>query len=232
MATDTSFGEVRKFEDFLVTAIADLPEIDELDDGANTNAVVSSGADGRLRLNVDNGNDDDRWAVSFGALNWTAGTGSLKTEARIILNNVTDNTYFVGFSDNIATGDETIMTVPSDVVTTGTASDSIGFCWDGDATTAQLWAVAQNTDVVTASQGLGTDYNPVAATPITLGVHLSIDRKTAIWSVNGKEVYRLDNTTALVAAVALVPIVQAEAQATAFTLDVDYLYACKGRSVS
>jgi len=232
MATDTSFGEVRKFEDFLVTAIGDLPEIDVLD--ATTSAVaITIAADGRVRLTNDNGDDDDRTAVGFGALNWTAGDGYLKMEARIILSAITDNKFFVGFKDAIPSTDEANFDATLDAVTITTAADGIGILFDNDATTANFWCVAAATSVVTASKSLGSAYNPVAATPITLGVYLSLDRKSAVWYIDGVEVYRIDaNSTALVAAVALCPLVYSEAQGTAFNLDVDYIYASKGRSAT
>ena len=231
MAIDTSFGEVRKFEDFLVTAIADLPEIDIVTVTGGGGAVVAGGADGRYRLDIVATDDDDVGAVSFGAVNWTAGD-ELKMEARIFLSAVTDNKYFVGFSDSLASADETTFSATTDTVTIDTISDGIGICWDGDASTAQLWAVAGKTDAVTVNQGLGADYNPVAATATTIGCYLSADRKSARFYVDGKEVHKIDSSTTLVAAVDLVPGVWAYEQGTAFNLDVDYLYAKKGRSTT
>jgi len=230
MATDTSFGEVRKFEDFLVTAIADLPEIDILGVTGETSAVVAGGADGRMRLSPAATDDDDQSAVSFGMSQWTAGDAYLKMEARIILSNLTDNKYFVGFGDTIASTDESMFDAAADAVTIGTQSDAIGIFFDNDATNKNLWCVAAKTDTVTVEKNLSSVYNPVAATPTTLGVYLSQDRKSAQFYVNGEEVYRIDSSTTLVAAVDLVPCVVAYEQGTAFTLDVDYLYASKGRS--
>ena len=231
MAIDTSFGEARKFEDFLVTAIADLPEID-FADGDSATEVVGGAADGRVRLDLGTGNADELAGVSFGDVNWTAGDAYLKMEARIIISATTDNMYFVGFGDRIpSAADETVITAPSDVVTTGTQSDAIGILWDADATTAQLWAVGQKTDVITVEKGLGTSDVPVAAVPTTLGVYLSKDRKSAQFYKDGKEVHRIDSATTLVAAVDLLPGVWAYEQATAYLVDVDYLYGVKGRSV-
>ena len=232
MASDTSFGEVRKFEDFLVTAIADLPEIDVYGVTGSTIAVVDGGLDGRLRLDMGVSNDDDVAAVSFGALNWTAGNAPMRMEARIILSAITDNKFFVGFGDSIASADETTFSMTTDTVTLDTMSDAIGIGYDKDASTDQLWAVAGKTDTVTVEKGLGSDYNPVAATPTTLGVSLSLDRKSAQFFVDGKEVHRIDSATTLIAAVDLVPGVWAYEQATAFNLDVDYIFGAKGRSTT
>ena len=237
MATDTSFGKVRKFEDFLVTAIADLAEIDVQSVTGDTAAVVAGGADGRLRHTIGNSDDDDVGAVTFGALNWTAGDGDLFMEARIIISDITDNKFFVGFGDTIATSDESSFSATADTVTIDTMSNGIGILFDGDATTKNLWCVAGNTDAVTVGKVLPAKYNPVAAIPITLGVHLSQDRKSARWYVNGEEVYQVgaaapSGNTELVAAADLVPGVWNYEQGTAFNCDIDYLYASKDRSAT
>ena len=230
MATDTSFGEVRKFEDFIVTAIADLPEIDVLANDGGT-AEVTAGADGLMRITLDGDNADDGAACSFGVLAYIAGDAYLKMEARIYIDDVTDYKLFIGFGDSIASADETSFSATSDVVTIDTMSNGIGVLWDGDSTTTQLWAVAGATDVVTVGQGLTSVYNPVAATFTTIGCLLSKDRKSAQFYVDGKEVYRIDSDSVLVAAASLVPGIWGYDQATATSIDMDYLYGAKGRSV-
>ena len=231
-ATDTvQFGRVEKFEDFLVTALADMPEIDTQSVTGGGNAIVSGGADGRLRIDVAATIDDDVGAITFGALQWTAGD-DLYMEARIFLSSIVDNKYFVGFGDTVATTDETTFSATTDTITLDTMSDAIGILYDEDSTTKVLWAVAGATDAVTANKALAARLKPVADTALTLGVYLSSDRKSAQWYVNGEEVYRLDSATVLVAAVDLVPGVWAYEQATAFNLDIDYLYGRKSRSTA
>jgi len=231
MATDTSFGRVRKFEDFLVTAIADLPEIETL---AVTNVAVTEikalGIDGRLNVGVDVSDDDDIAAVSFGKLNWRSGATDIKMEARIFITSITDNKFFVGFGDSLASADETSFSATTDTVTIDTMSDGIGILFDNDATTKVLWAVAGKTDAVTVGQALNAKYNPVADQALTLGCYLSADRTSAAWYVNNEEVYRVTGTTTLVAATDLVPIVQNFEQGTANIVSVDYLDGEKGRS--
>ena len=228
MAIDTMFGQVRQFEDFLITAIGDKPEIDIQ---TSSSTAITADADGRLRITDGGGNDEDVGAVSFN-LNWVAGESDLYMEARCFLSNLTDNKYFVGFADVIATADETTFSATTDTVTIDTISDGIGILWEGDATNLSLWAVAGKTDAVTVGQALPTRLNPVATVAFTLGCKLSLDRKFAEFYVNGELVHTVNSATTLVAAVALAPSVYTYAQGTAFNLDVDYLYAKKGRSTS
>lgn len=233
MAIDTSVGFVEKSEDFLVTAVADLPEIDIQSATGVSTEVVAGGADGRLRIPVAASNDDDVAAVSFGALNWTAGD-DLFMEARFFLSSVTDVKIFVGFGDSIASADETTFSATSDTITIDTQSDAAGLHFDNDSTTKQVWAVAGKTDVVTVSQGLGTASwsNITVDTANVWGVFISADRKSMRFYMNGKEVYAVTSDSTLIAAVDLVPGVWVYEQGTAVNVDVDYLVGRKARSTT
>ncbi|KKL87438.1 hypothetical protein LCGC14_1934690 [marine sediment metagenome] len=231
MATDTSFGAFREFEDFNVTAIADKPEVDITAIAGGTTEVIA-GDDGRIQINGDGGNDEQVGAVSFGRVMYTAGNAWLKMEARLYLDTIADYKIYVGFGDSLASASETSMSATSDVVSSNTMSDGIAILKDGDSTTDALWAVAQNGDSVTVGQVLDSIYNPSASTFTTLGCYLSLDRKSAVWYVDGTEVYRVDGSTLLVDAVALVPGVWCYDQATGTNHVVDYLYGSKGRSAA
>lgn len=233
MAIDTPIGVVEQFEDFLITAIADKPEIDIQAVTGETRAVVSAGVDGRLRLAIANSNDDDVGAVSFGDLNYKAGT-DIYAAARFFLSSVADVKLFIGLGDSAAAADETTFSATTDTITIDTQSDAIGLHFDNDSTTKQVWAVAGATDVVTVGYGLGTASwsNITVDTAQEWGVFLSADRKSARWYMNGKEVYALDSDTVLVGAVPLVPGVWAYEQGTAFNCDVDYLLGRKARSTT
>lgn len=230
MATDTSFGEVRKFDDFFYTAIGDAPEIDVQAMASGTTAIVAGATDGRVAITANGDNGNEIGAVTFGALNWLAGNNYLKMEARLIIDDITSYTIFVGFGDALATGDETVFTATSDIVASGGQTDAIGILYDADASTSVLWCCAQDTNSITANQQLGSQYTPVAATGITLGCYLSLDRKSAVWYVDGVEVYRLDSPSTLVAAVDMVPGVWAVDESTGTVIEIDYLLGIKGRS--
>jgi len=225
-----SKGKVVQFEDFLITAIADLPEIDintVTDTGVTE--VVSGGKNGRMRLSTGTSNDDDKAAIS-GNLNWTAGEGPLFFEAMFLLSNLTDNMFFVGFGDSLASTNESSFIATSDVVDIETMSDGFGILFDNDATTKNLWCVAAKTDQITVNKVLSSKYNPVAATFIKLGCYVSTDRTSMAFFINDEEVYRVDGTTTLIAAVALCWYVINFEQATACNMDVDYVYCEQGRS--
>ena len=231
MSIDTSFGEFRQFEDFNVTAIANKAEISVTAISGGT-TEVTAGADGRLRINGDGTGDEQVGGVSFGRTNWVAGDGYLKMEARIVLDTIADYKLFIGFATSLASASETTFSATSDTVTIDTITDGIGIVKDGDSSTDALFCVAGDTNTVTVSQQISTTYNPVATTFTTIGCYLSLDRTSAQFYVDGKEVYRVDGSTALVAAIALVPGVWVYDQSTGTNHDVDYLYGAKGRSVS
>ena len=233
MATDTSFGEVRKFEDFLVTVIVDLPEIDIVTvEAGGTTAISASKTDGRVEIRTVADNDSDVGAVTFGAVKWLAGNSYLKMEARFELSTLTDNKYFVGFGDNIAStnGGETGFDMALDTVTIGTMEDSIGIGFDQDASTLVLWCLSAENSNIRVEKALDSKYNPVAGVPTTFGVYLSLDRKSAVFYVDNEEVYRVDSDSVLIRAVDLVPGVWVYETQTVFDLDLDYLYGSKGRS--
>lgn len=236
MATDNFRAEVEQFEDFNVTAIADLPEIDVQAVTGETRAVVSAGEDGRLRHAIANSDDDDVGATTFGALNWKTGTSDLYMEVRHILSSIADNKYFIGFGDSIATADETSFSATTDTVTIDTMSDGIGFVKDGDSTTNVLFAVAGAADAVTVHKALPARHNPTTAAFQTLGVWLSRNCKSARWTIDGREVHRVDgndNDSVLVTSGAtLVPGVWDYEQGTAYNHDLDYIYACKKRAAA
>ena len=228
MAIDTSFGSVRLFEDFLVTAIGYHPEVDI----SGACAVSTTLGDGRARCTVEDDNADEVIAVGFGGINWIAGNTPMQMEARLFVSDITDYKLFVGFGDSLPSAGETSFSATTDTVTLDTMTNAIGILFDMDATTQAFWCVAGKTDAVTVDEVLSTEYNIVAEEAITLGVSLSTDLKSATWYINGKEVYRLDSATTLIAAAGLLPGVWCYEQANDHYVDVDYIYAKKGRDTT
>lgn len=233
MATDTNIGFDEKFEDFNVTALADLPEIDSQATGGSTNAVVAAGKSGWMRVPVVSSNDDDVGAISFGLLSYQADT-DIMMSARILVSDITDNKVFIGFGDSIATADETSFSVTAATTSIDTMSDAIGFIFDNDATTAVWHCVSGNTDAVVIDKALGSQYNLVASTPTTFSVYVAAGASSAQFRINGKLVYTwtkaAGGSTAVSTSATLVPGVWNYEQGTAYDCDIDYIHARQARS--
>ena len=219
-------------EDFCVTAIGDLPEVDiQSATGVSTAIVAASGTeaeDGWVELPVAASDDDDVAALSGGALNVVCAQ-DVDFKARVRWSSVTDIRSFIGLGDSIASADESSFDAASGTVTIGDMSDAVGFFIDGDDSTVQFRCVSANTDVVVINQALGATYNPVAGTPITFGMHITAGATSVVFSINGKTVYTYTGTAAVSAAADLTPIVQNFEQGTANDLEVDRLFCRKGR---
>lgn len=230
---DSVRGNTEKFEDFLVTAIGDLPEIDIVSaTGVTTAIVAASGTeaeDGWVELPVGSSNDDDVAAVSFGALNFFASV-DIEMEARVRISATTDNKFFIGFGDSIASADETSFSRTAGTLTIDTMSDAIGFAFDQDDTTPQIVCAAGKADAVTLDAALGTTYNLTAGEPAVFKVYVAAGAKFAQFYINGKLVYTANVASALITTTAgLTPGVWHYEQATAADLEVDYLYSRKAR---
>ncbi len=217
MATDTGFGKVKRFEDWVCVA----------NDSTNSTHVVGTSAtiavniqnNGVLRLTT-HSDDNDSARVSF-PRNWNPSFGSIVMEARVT--QVSDNEgrgIFIGWTDD-ATTEENPISLSGTTFTT-TASDAVGFVFDTDATTDVIYlkGVASDTDspTVATSKTLAA-----AGTWQTFRVEVSSDGD-AVFSINGEEVGRIEG--AVTANTDLCPTVLIKnSDAAAASMDVDYLYA-------
>jgi hypothetical protein len=230
MVLDTPRGGYKYFEDFLVTAIGDLPEVDTLAVAATgVTAIVANARGGVVGVGFDTSNDDDVAAVSTN-LNWVVGSNTLIGEVRVRSTVITDQKVFIGFGDSLASADETTFSATTDTITLDTMTDAIGFLYDEDSTTKQFWAVSGTADAVTVGQGLGTRHNFVASTFKTFRVAISDGGKYVEWSVDGSVVHSVKSATALISTTAPLALgVWGYEQGTATVYGVDYLYAEGGR---
>lgn len=227
MPTDTNRGRKWKIEDFDVTAIGDLPEIDVQSATGVTTAILAAQHGGIVEIPMGTSDDDDVGAVTFGGLNYHVAESDLECEIRMRVETITDPKYFVGFGDSIASGDETSFSATTDTVTIDTMSDGAGFLFDNDATTKVIWCVAGATDVVTVGKALASSFNPSADEWVTYRVHIAKGGRSIVWSINGLEVHRVDrksDESVLIGATAtLVPGVWNYEQGTAADVEVDYI---------
>lgn len=228
-------GFYEYFEDFLVTAIGDLPEVDVQSATGVTTAILANQPGGVVEIPVATSNDDDVAAVT-GNLNWTCdANGYLIGEWRVKWDtSVADMFWFIGFGDSIATGDETSFGATADVYDILTMTDGIGFVFDNDATTPRVVPVAGSTDALTYQSILSSRFTPVVNTYYVFRVEVGPGAVAAEWSIDGEVVARAQRaagtTTPYVAVAALLtPGVWNYEQAIANELEMDYMFARKGR---
>ena len=229
---DTQFGAKNDyFEDFKVTAIGDLPEVDVQSATGVTTAILADQLGGVVEIPVAATDDDDVAAVSTN-LNYQIEAGGLYGEARVKVDtSIADMKFFIGFADNIASADETTFSATTDTVTIDTVSDGIGWLFDNDATTKNFWAVAGAADAVTVGVSVANrhDFSGVGVWK-TFGVYASPDGKAAEWYIDGEKVYSTESASALVTVTdPLCFGVWNYEQGTAYELEVDYLYVRNGR---
>jgi len=228
MATDTGFGKVKLFDDFLGDVIADQYSTGAETGGSGGSTAITAAVNGVLRITTDDQTDGDRIALTY-QLNWKASDGGMIMEAR--LKNVTAitlRTLFVGFTDVLAAS--TIVEMPIEMLAaalTTTATDAVGFMYDTASTNDTWYCVGVKAD--NDATEVDTTIAPVAGTYQTLRVAVSADGH-ADFFINGKYEGHVDN--AITASVACTPIIALEAQgeAAAKIVDVDYIYVEGGRS--
>ena len=235
MATHGGRGFFEYFEDFLVTAIGDLPEVDVQSATGVTTAILANQMGGVLEVPVATSNDDDVAAVSTN-LNWSVNAnGHLIGEARVKWDtSVADMFWFIGFGDSIASADETSFGATADVYDILTMTDGIGFVFDNDATTPRIVTVAGSVNALTYQSILSSRFTPVVATYYVIRVEVGPGGVAAEWSIDGEVVARTARAAGLTTPYVTVasPLalgVWNYEQATANELEVDYLFAHKGR---
>lgn len=223
MATDTAFGQVRFFDDFLGDTLEVGPWT-----AAKTNSatafIINAQTNGVVRGTVTNNSGDDL-SVLYGELNWQADDGGpLIFEARVAPITALTTNLYAGLSDAKAT--EMPMDIDSGTLTT-TASNGVGFYYGGGES-APVWrygGVKGDTD--SAHAAADSKYNPVAATFQTLRVVVSSDGEGSFY-INGNILAEnvadcVTVTTSLNAFFAI------SDDGAGGSLDVDYCYVCKGR---
>ena len=237
MATDTSRGIIRFFEDFLYDVVADKPEYSVDTDPAVE--IVATAIGGVVRTTMDAG-QTNIGGMSFGQLQWSAYDNYLYGEWRVKFSAVptTAERVFVGFTD---VQEDTLTEMPFTGATTVTTvatnpTDVIGFFWEGDMTGNYFAPASQKTDslVVHGSANMSADEKRLATFVIdqwyTLGVRIESGAKHVTFTVDGKTVYLYKNAdTAAIADVPLTPYFVVQEGTTAINFDVDYVYVEAGR---
>lgn len=227
-ATDTGFGIVRYFDDFvrlvIDSATASLYTVRA--DSGGTAFAINEQHNGAIRGTGD-GTDGDVTSI-FGPPLWRADSGGpLILEQRVtLITSLANGEEYIGWSDDDGTDENPITLSTSDVVTTN-ASNAVGFAYTGGGT-ANWKGVSVNGDadgsVIALNAGGAT--TPVLTTWQTFKVVINQD---------GDADYYIDGTfhgredAAVSASALLAPCVVQQDGGAARSTDIDYLYISAGR---
>ena len=226
MATDTGFGKVKIFNDFLGPAVDETNDWTVGTENSGTEAI-SIAIDGLYRITT-GATSGNREAVTQ-TLQWQASDGGpLIGEFRVkSVTAITTRAYFIGFTDVVASTTLENPIEMSGTTLTTTASDAVGFMYDTDSTNDTWYCVGVKADADAVS--VDTGVAPAAAgTFQTLRVVVDIDGN-ADFFIDGKWEGRVAN--AVTAGTDLTPIVLVETRTSgASIIDVDYIYLEKGRT--
>jgi len=223
MSTDTGFGQVRLFDDFLGTMNGDHWT------AAQASSAVAFAHNAQEDGAIRGGSADDSSAdisVVYGTLVWRAESGGpLIMEARMKPVTSLSLMYFVGFSD------EATAEMPLDYnggSFTSTADDAVGFYYAGGETDA-TWRYGGSADTVDSDQAaVSSTYNPVVGTWQTFRVVINSDG-SANFYIDGNII--AENVSGCVtAATAIMPFIMICDDGAAGSLDVDYILVSKGRN--
>ena len=224
MATDTGFGKVKLWDDFVHPVVDESNDWATWTENSGTQAInIDDNGYIRLATGTTAGN---RVGVS-GEVIWEAENGgSLIFETRIKSSSaITLRSYFVGFTD--------IKTIENPIEQSGTsitysASDAVGFSYDTDADNDTWYCVGVKGD--TAATAVNSGVAPAAAgTDQTLRVVLNTDGDATFW-IDGKEEARIDNCVTVGTKLCPVVMVENRTSTAARTVDFDYIYVEGGRS--
>ncbi len=228
MATDSGFGKVKWFDDFLGDVIKDQYSVGAETGGSGATAAITAAANGVLRITSDDQTDGDRIGLTF-QLSWKAADGGMIMEARLKnVSAITTRTVFVGFTDVLASSTTVEMPIEMAGTTlTSTATDAVGFMYDTASTNDTWYGVGVKADA--DATPVDSTIAPVAGTWQTLRVQVSPDGDARFF-INGKLIGTVEDS--ITTSVDCTPIICVEAQGAsgAKVVDVDYLYVEGGRN--
>lgn len=223
MATDTSFGRVRFFDDFLDDTLDDNAwTIDDITGGTNfvIAEAVNGTAVGTAHTSAGQG------VLLHGTLDWQADDGGpLIFETRVKLGVTLSSLIFVGFTDE-KTG-EMPMDYNGGSLTT-TADDAAGIYMAGGET-GYTWRCGGTANTVDSTQtAADSKYNPVSGTYQTFRVVVN-ENGYGSFFINGDLI--VENVAGcLTVGTSVMPCLQVCEDAVASgTLTADYVYVSKGR---
>jgi len=225
MATDTSKGLVKFFDDFLGDTI-NLDHYVTNSDTGGTAFAVNVQHNGVIRGSVDT--DDNDITNIFSENQWRADDGgplTLEVRAKAVTS-LADGETYIGFTDDNAT-DENPITLSTTDVQTSNASDAAGFAYTG-AGTADWKAVAvrADNDATPVRCNVGGATTPAVGTWQTFKIVVDEDGN-ARYYINGIEHATINSAVTATTLMGFGAAVQSGG--TARSLDIDYIEIIGGR---
>ena len=230
-------AKVTLFDDFLTATLdnAIWPDGEGSDAQSVGPVVVAAVLEGAIAAVSGNANSAtttvDTAGTSGADLNWTTANGGLAMETRIQVDDITNCSFFAGFTDRVVSDGGTEMPIDAsgtnnDLDASGAATDAAGIIFDTefvtDPTLIHLGATSGGTPGAIV---VGT-LSPSNDTYVTLRVTINAAR-TLEGFVDGTSIGTI--ATAL-ADVALTPIVVVRSRTTALrTIQIDYIWAQQDR---
>ncbi len=224
MATDTGFGEVRFFDDFLTDAYSTFNWIVTADDGGDS-ADIAEEENGVMVFNND-GTDGDIINM-FGAEIWQPNVqGTIVFEARVKMVTSITQDLFVGLSDE---NDADEMPADWDGGTiTLTAADGVGFLYGSEK--GSNWYIVSN-KASSAGTQTSCGVGPTLGTYQTLRITVQSNGDCRFF-IDGTEITLSGaaRTAAVTTTVQYCPAIAQLASGTAADAHIDYVMVKAGRA--
>ena len=223
MATDTGFGMVRFFDDFLVDTLnTDAWTVGTT--GSGTSFTVNAQVNGVIRGTVTNNSSSDIEVIYSELMYQADDGGPLVFEARIKPITSLSQLIFVGLSDEKAT--ERPIDYNGGSLTT-TATDAVGFYYAGGESSATWRCGGVANDVDSTQTAVSSVLDPVLTTYQTFRVVVHPDGSASFF-VDGNII--VENISGcLTAGTSVMPFISITDDGAAASIDADYVYVSKGR---
>ena len=224
MATDTSFGEVRLFDDFLGTTYDQFMWTTTANDGGDTSAIVEA-ENGIFEFN--NSGTNGHIINMFGAEIWQPNVqGTIVFEARVKLVTSITQGLFIGLSDE-NDADE----MPADLdagALTLTAVDCVGFLYDSEE--GSNWYIVSQKNSAAGTQ-TSCAVGPTLATYQTFRITVETNGDCRFF-IDGDEITETGaaREAAVTTSVQYCPAIAQLASGTAADVHIDYVMVRAGRA--
>lgn len=228
-STDTGFGAVRLFDDFLGDSYDTFQWAVPVAN-SGTAPAINVQTNGVIRNTVTNNSSNDLSTLVSEIIFKASAGGPLVMEARVALITSLSQFLFVGLA--AAKPTTTATTIPMNTnggTFTTNATDAVGFMYTGGSSGAAVWQCAGvKNGADTAITAAASRFNPVLTTFQTLRIVVNADGSASFY-ING-EIIKENLANAVTAGTLLCAVISNADDGAAASLDADYVYVCCGRA--